>query len=554
MTEKILNVRLINKNDTYANLQASSFVPMKGEIILAEIMTQQTDAHNNLRSVPTYCMKVGDGSKTFAQLEWLHAPASDVYAWAKSANFPVKVEDEGNGVGSIAWTNNQLVITRTQFAVAADISSAITELETGAVQDAKDAADAAQEDATKALADAATADGKAVAAQEAADKAQDDIDAHKEAFETFKESNTTAINAAASAAKNEAVEAAATDATSKANTAKSEAIAAAATDATTKANAAQAAAEATAAADATSKADAALASAKTYAEEKANAVAATVTALDTRVGTAEGKITTLEGKVDALSSATHFLGVKDELPATGDNGDIVIVGNKEYIRDGEDWIELGDTTAELAAIDQLGKDIQAETSARVAKDTALEGAVEAAQTAADNAQDAADAAQADVDALETVVSNLTTTVGNNKTAAENAVAGERSAREAADTQIRTDFAAADATIRTDFAAADAVIDDKVVALTTRVGTAEDEIDAIQQTLESMATSETVTNLGNRMDQAESDIDSLETRATTLENAAASNLTVGAKKADNTYDLLNNGDLIIFNCGTASTNI
>ena len=531
MAEKILNVRLINKNDTYANLQASSFIPMKGEIILAEIITQKTDAHNNLRSVPTYCMKVGDGSKTFAQLEWLHAPASDVYAWAKSENFPVKVEGEGNGVGSISWTNNQLVITRTQFAVAADISSAITELETGAVQDAKDAAAAAQADATQALTNAATADGKAVAAQEAADKAQDDIDAHKEAFEAFKESNTTAI----SAAQNAAVEAAATDAT-------------------TKADAAQAAAEATAAADATNKADAALASAKTYAEEKASAVAATVTALDTRVGTAEGKITTLEGKVDALSSATHFLGVKDELPATGDNGDIVIVGNKEYIRDGEDWIELGDTTAELAAIDQLGKDLAAETSARTAKDAALEGAVEAAQTAADNAQDAADAAQADVDALETTVSNLTTTVGNNKTAAENAVAGEKSAREAADTQIRTDFAAADTAIRTDFAAADKKIADDLAALTTRVGTAEGEIDAIQETLQSMATSETVTNLGNRMTQAESDIDSLETRATTLENAAASNLTVGAKKADDTYDLLNNGDLIIFNCGTASTNI
>lgn len=550
MAEKILNVRLINKNDTYANLQASSFIPMKGEIILAEIITQKTDAHNNLRSVPTYCMKVGDGSKTFAQLEWLHAPASDVYAWAKSENFPVKVEGEGNGVGSISWTNNQLVITRTQFAVAADISSAITELETGAVKDAKDAADAAQADATQALTNAATADGKAVAAQEAADKAQDDIDAHKEAFEAFKESNTTAI----SAAQNAAVAAAATDATTKANTAKSEAIAAAATDAQDKADAAQAAAEATAAADATSKANAALASAKTYAEEKANAVAATVTALDTRVGTAEGKITTLEGKVDALSSATHFLGVKDELPATGNNGDIVIVGNKEYIRDGEDWIELGDTTAELAAIDQLGRDLAAETSARTAKDTALEGAVEAAQTAADNAQDAADAAQADVDALETTVSNLTTTVGNNKTAAENAVAGEKSAREAADTQIRTDFAAADTAIRTDFAAADKKIADDLAALTTRVGTAEGEIDAIQETLQSMATSETVTNLGNRMTQAESDIDSLETRATTLENAAASNLTVGAKKADDTYDLLNNGDLIIFNCGTASTNI
>lgn len=76
-----------------------------------------------------------------------------------------------------------------------------------------------------------------------------------------------------------------------------------------------------------------------------------------------GRVSVLEGKVDALSSATHFLGVKTELPATAANGDIVIVGNKEYVwDDNEDgtnilgkagWIELGDTTAESGRISAL---------------------------------------------------------------------------------------------------------------------------------------------------------------------------------------------------------
>lgn len=76
-----------------------------------------------------------------------------------------------------------------------------------------------------------------------------------------------------------------------------------------------------------------------------------------------GRVSVLEGKVDALSSATHFLGVKTELPATAANGDIVIVGNKEYVwDDNEDgtnilgkagWIELGDTTAESGRITAL---------------------------------------------------------------------------------------------------------------------------------------------------------------------------------------------------------
>lgn len=76
-----------------------------------------------------------------------------------------------------------------------------------------------------------------------------------------------------------------------------------------------------------------------------------------------GRVSVLEGKVDALSSATHFLGVKTELPATAANGDIVIVDNKEYVwDDNEDvtnilgkagWIELGDTTAESGRITAL---------------------------------------------------------------------------------------------------------------------------------------------------------------------------------------------------------
>lgn len=69
-----------------------------------------------------------------------------------------------------------------------------------------------------------------------------------------------------------------------------------------------------------------------------------------------GRVSVLEGKVDALSSATHFVGVKGELPASGADGDIVIVGNKEYIYDSTQdpkWIELGDTTAESGRITAL---------------------------------------------------------------------------------------------------------------------------------------------------------------------------------------------------------
>lgn len=59
----------------------------------------------------------------------------------------------------------------------------------------------------------------------------------------------------------------------------------------------------------------------------------------------------------AIAGGTHFIGKYDKLEeiSTPKNGDIVIVGNKEYIYNKPEgstgnWIELGDTTAELQAI------------------------------------------------------------------------------------------------------------------------------------------------------------------------------------------------------------
>lgn len=72
-----------------------------------------------------------------------------------------------------------------------------------------------------------------------------------------------------------------------------------------------------------------------------------------------GRVTVLEKKVAALASATHFIGVKTELPTTAANGDVVIVGEKEYIyskpegSETGEWKELGDTSAEQARISAL---------------------------------------------------------------------------------------------------------------------------------------------------------------------------------------------------------
>lgn len=50
---------------------------------------------------------------------------------------------------------------------------------------------------------------------------------------------------------------------------------------------------------------------------------------------------TIEASDLGLSNALHFIGVETSLPASGTNGDVVLVGSKEYVYS-NGWVELGD--------------------------------------------------------------------------------------------------------------------------------------------------------------------------------------------------------------------
>lgn len=114
--EKILNTRIILKNDTLVNLNNSTFVPKKGEMVLAEVTTAQ----NNGQVVPTYLIKVGDGENTFSNLKYAAAQAADVYAWAKQAELPVEKVGTGNVVANIEWDpiNKKIKFTTASVATA----------------------------------------------------------------------------------------------------------------------------------------------------------------------------------------------------------------------------------------------------------------------------------------------------------------------------------------------------------------------------------------------------------------------------------------------------
>ena len=69
-----------------------------------------------------------------------------------------------------------------------------------------------------------------------------------------------------------------------------------------------------------------------------------------------GRIAALESDITGLSGAMHFKGVVDALPESTDgykDGDTIIVGNKEYVVNGEAFVELGDVSAEVQRISDL---------------------------------------------------------------------------------------------------------------------------------------------------------------------------------------------------------
>ena len=102
----MLNVRFNNKFDTYEKWMASTLILGAGEIAVASIPS----GDNTGLTPPAIGVKIGDGTKTFAQLGWIQATAGDVYGWAKAATKPEYNADEITGLsefisGEIQDTN-----------------------------------------------------------------------------------------------------------------------------------------------------------------------------------------------------------------------------------------------------------------------------------------------------------------------------------------------------------------------------------------------------------------------------------------------------------------
>lgn len=93
----------------------------------------------------------------------------------------------------------------------------------------------------------------------------------------------------------------------------------------------------------------------------------------------------LDAAVAGLAGAVHFIGVKESLPASGNNGDIVIVGNKEYVYSTSDnnWHELGDETIYAVKGEIVDANIKADAAIAQSKIAGLIDALAAKANTAD---------------------------------------------------------------------------------------------------------------------------------------------------------------------------
>lgn len=181
--------------------------------------------------------------------------------------------------------------------------------------------------------------------------------------------------------------------------------------------------------------------AQSHSEGVASDLATAKTALEAADTAQVGRISTLEDKIKNLTGAMHFKGVVESLPTdkTGyAEGDVIIVGEKEYVFNGTDFAEFGDVGAEAQRI------------------AAVEGRM--------------DTAEDEIDTLQTGLADAETALA--KKAEQSALTKEIEDRTNADSALDTRIKAVeDKFVPGDGSVADMIADAKQEAIDTAAGDA-----------------------------------------------------------------------------------
>lgn len=207
--------------------------------------------------------------------------------------------------------------------------------------------------------------------------------------------------------------------------------------------------------------------AQTHSNGVATDLAAETSAREAADTAQVNRIKSLEDQIVGLSGAMHFEGIKTEVPTDVSGyeaGDVIIVGNKEYVFNGTEFAEFGDVSAQVQAITELTGRMDTAESDIDTLQTDLDAAEATLATKAAQTDLTAEiTARTDADsALDTRVTAVETKLGSG----EGSVASQISTAK----QEAIDTAAADATSKANQALADAktYADGLNTAMDTRV--------------------------------------------------------------------------------------
>lgn len=569
MAEKILNTRIQLKYDTYNNWKDADPILKAGEMALATLQSNADDVH----SAPTVVIKVGDGTHKFSELEWISGKASDVYSWAKASTKPTYAATEITGLD--AFIAGEIQDTNTTYRLVQGSATNKIKIQK---HELTDGADTWTDVGTEITITDASLTGRVTTAEGAID-----------ALEALVGSTAVAtqISTAVSAAKTELI-GASSDATS-ANTiygAKNYA-ASLNTAMDTRVDALEAAvgtggtvdSKIQSAIQALDKADTAVTGQfvtqvsetdgiitvvrKALAASDIPALAISkITNLQTELDSKQDNLVfnsaydastnkaatmaDVTGAVAGLSGAMHFEGVKESVPASGagyESGDVILVGNKEYVYDGTSWHELGDESiyavkgsivnadiAANAAIDQ--SKIAGLTAALAAKANTADLGTMAAETATDYVKKAEAPGYNDILTKTTAASTYATqAVVNNKVDKED---GKGLSTNDYTTTEKNKLAG--------------------IAAGAQVNVIESvKVNGVALPVSEKAVNVTVPTgaLASKDKVAKADLDT--TLAAELDGKANSDDLADIATTGNVNDLIQtSGDILVFNCGTATT--
>ena len=246
------------------------------------------------------------------------------------------------------------------------------------------------------------------------------------------------------------------------------------------------------------------------------------------------RIAALEGTIVGLSGAMHFEGVKDAVPedVTGyEQGDVIIVGNKEYVLNGTSFVEFGDASVNAEAITTLTGRVDALSSDMTQAKTDIDNAeadilLKAEKTYVD---EKVQALQGEDTAIKGRLDAIEGQLGDDGDVAKDIAAAKQEAIDAAASDAASKDSALETLLKKYADNEDAKIEATIATLTETVNgkAAQSEVTTI---------SGDVATLKTDMAQAKLDIDAVEVKAGANETAIAGLQTaVNGKVAQGDFD-------------------